>query len=51
MRQLADGDLFYTRGGGFGWDCGDFDADIFPGAGGEAVGDGQDTNCNGDDDT
>ena len=46
-----DGDAWYTKGGGLGWDCDDGDAAIFQGAAGEVPADGIDTNCNGDDDS
>jgi hypothetical protein len=47
----VDGDGYYTRGGGLGWDCDDVKPGIYPGAPGEAAADGEDTNCNGLDDS
>ncbi|MEN8170814.1 MAG: putative metal-binding motif-containing protein [Pseudomonadota bacterium] len=46
----VDGDGYYTRSQGSGWDCNDSNADIFAGAP-ETPSDGTDSNCNGKDDT
>jgi hypothetical protein len=47
----ADGDGYFTRSQGSGWDCDDSDATTNAGAAEVAVDDGIDSNCNGDDAT
>lgn len=47
----ADGDGFFTRSQGFGWDCDDSDATIYTGAVELSPNDGIDSNCNGKDDS
>lgn len=47
----ADGDGYFTRSQGSGWDCDDSDATINAGATEASPTDGIDSNCNGQDDT